>query len=211
MADWHVPRLLTVMQMCRLSVQRSLRCAWGIHCKNVHLFYKHIPLTLTSKSNYVLTPTGDLVRSPAERFQPPGSPEGTMSCSVVHSPTHRSCSCIYTTEVGFQSSSLIRVLLGKQYICKLLRNSSTVKTKTTVNFNLTLIILYTSLVPRACMFVACSTKFAQRTWAHSSHDTCRSIHPNHFTENQCRHRMCRHGILRWKRLPKITVTVHVQA
>ena len=136
-------------------------------------------------------------------------PEGTMSCSVVCLPTHRSCSCIYTTEVGFQSSSLIRVLLVKQYICKLVQNTFTVKTKTTVNSNLTPIVVYP--VPRACVFVACSTKFAQRTWAHSSHDICRSIRPNHFTENQWCHRMCRHGILRWKRLPKITVTVCAQA
>ena len=32
-----------------------------------------------------------------------------------------------------------------------------------------------SLVPRPCAFVACSTKFAQRAWAHSSRDACRSL------------------------------------
>ena len=31
-----------------------------------------------------------------------------------------------------------------------------------------------SLVPRPCAFVACSTKFAQRAWARSSRDVCRS-------------------------------------
>ena len=33
----------------------------------------------------------------------------------------------------------------------------------------------TSLVPRPCAFVACSTKFAQRAWARSSCDACRSL------------------------------------
>ena len=32
-----------------------------------------------------------------------------------------------------------------------------------------------SLVPRTCAFVACSTKFAQRAWARSSRDACRSL------------------------------------
>ena len=30
-----------------------------------------------------------------------------------------------------------------------------------------------SVVPRPCAFVACSTKFAQRAWARSSRDACR--------------------------------------
>ena len=32
----------------------------------------------------------------------------------------------------------------------------------------------TSLVPRPCVFVTCSTKFTQRAWARSSRDVCRS-------------------------------------
>ena len=31
-----------------------------------------------------------------------------------------------------------------------------------------------SLVPTPCVFIACSTKFAQRAWAHSSRDVCHS-------------------------------------
>ena len=46
-----------------------------------------------------------------------------------------------------------------------------------------------SLVPRPCVFVACSTKFMQKAWAHSSCDVCRSLHHDHFTENQWCHRM----------------------
>ena len=38
-----------------------------------------------------------------------------------------------------------------------------------------------SLVPRPCAFVACSTKFAQRAWARSSRDVCRS---RNFTSHQ---------------------------
>ena len=32
----HSPRLLTVMHTCRLLVQKSLWCTWGIHCKYVY-------------------------------------------------------------------------------------------------------------------------------------------------------------------------------
>ena len=39
-----------------------------------------------------------------------------------------------------------------------------------------------SLVPRACAFIACSTKFAQRAWARSSRDVC---HSRIFTSAQC--------------------------
>ena len=46
-----------------------------------------------------------------------------------------------------------------------------------------------SLVPRPCMFVACSTKFAQRPWARSSHDVCHSLCHGHLTENQWCHRI----------------------
>ena len=35
-----------------------------------------------------------------------------------------------------------------------------------------------SLVPRPCAFVACSTEFAQRAWARSSRDACRSLRHN---------------------------------
>ena len=38
-----------------------------------------------------------------------------------------------------------------------------------------------SLVPRPCAFVACSTKFAQRAWARSSRDVCRSLRHVHST------------------------------
>ena len=38
-----------------------------------------------------------------------------------------------------------------------------------------------SLVPRPCAFVAYSTKFAQRAWARSSRDVCRS---RNFTSHQ---------------------------
>ena len=41
-----------------------------------------------------------------------------------------------------------------------------------------------SLVPRPCAFVAYSTKFAQRAWARSSRDICRSLRHGNFTENQ---------------------------
>ena len=47
------------------------------------------------------------------------------------------------------------------------------------------VTLYTglihSLVPRPCTFVACSTKFAQRAWARSSRDVCRSLRHVHST------------------------------
>ena len=36
----YVPRLLTVMHTCRLSVQRSLRWTWGMHCEYVPLVIK---------------------------------------------------------------------------------------------------------------------------------------------------------------------------
>ena len=36
-------------------------------------------------------------------------------------------------------------------------------------------VVHTSLVPRPCVFVACSKKFAQRAWARSSRDVCRSL------------------------------------
>jgi len=39
--DWqsqkHVPSLLTAMHTCWLSVQRSFKCMWGIHCKYIHV------------------------------------------------------------------------------------------------------------------------------------------------------------------------------
>ena len=38
-----------------------------------------------------------------------------------------------------------------------------------------------SLVPRPCAFVAYSTKFAQRAWARSSRDVCRSLRHVHST------------------------------
>ena len=41
-----------------------------------------------------------------------------------------------------------------------------------------------SLVPRPYAFVACSTKFTQRAWAHSSHGVGHSLRHGHFTENQ---------------------------
>ena len=44
--------------------------------------------------------------------------------------------------------------------------------------------LVPSLVPRPCVFVACSMKFTQRAWARSSRDVCCSLHHGHFTENQ---------------------------
>ena len=42
-------------------------------------------------------------------------------------------------------------------------------------------LVKTSLVPRPCAFVACSTKFAQRAWARSSRDVCRSLRHDHFS------------------------------
>ena len=42
-------------------------------------------------------------------------------------------------------------------------------------------LVSSSLVPRPCTFVACSTKFAQRAWAHSSRDVCRSLRHVHST------------------------------
>ena len=36
-------------------------------------------------------------------------------------------------------------------------------------------VVHTSLVPRPCVFAACSKKFAQRAWARSSRDVCRSL------------------------------------
>ena len=41
--------------------------------------------------------------------------------------------------------------------------------------------LIPSLVPRPSAFVACSTKFAQRAWARSSRDVCRSLRHVHST------------------------------
>ena len=38
-----------------------------------------------------------------------------------------------------------------------------------------------SLVPRPCTFVACSTKFAQKAWAHSSRDVRHSLRHDHST------------------------------
>ena len=43
------------------------------------------------------------------------------------------------------------------------------------NHQIVTLLLGTSLVPRPCMFVARSTKFAQRAWAHSSHDVCHRL------------------------------------
>jgi len=50
-------------------------------------------------------------------------------------------------------------------------------------------VVLPSLVPRLCVFIACSMKFAQRAWARSSRDVCRSLRHGHFTENQWCHRM----------------------
>jgi len=46
--------------------------------------------------------------------------------------------------------------------------------------------IFTSLVPRPCVFVACSTKFAQRAWARSSCDICHSRIFTSADNNVCR-------------------------
>ena len=45
----------------------------------------------------------------------------------------------------------------------------------TLHLHKFVMLLQLSLIPRLCTFVACSTKFAQRVWAHSSRDVC---HPH---------------------------------
>ena len=65
----------------------------------------------------------------------------------------------------------------------------------------------TSLVPRLCVFVACSTKFAQRAWACSSCDVCRSHNPS-TRINDVIDELA--PCLPLKEAPEITVMVRVQ-
>ena len=47
-------------------------------------------------------------------------------------------------------------------------------------------VVWDSLVPRPCAFVACSTKFTQRAWARSSHDVCHRTCFTSADNNVCR-------------------------
>ena len=66
-----------------------------------------------------------------------------------------------------------------------------------------------SLIPRPCVFVACSTKFAQRAWARSSRDACCSLRHNPSTRvNDVIDELA--PCLLLKEAPEITVMVRMR-